>query len=1345
MLNNSYVKLKFLSLIFFGLILSSIDIFSLDNNFGLKIIRSNTSELILEYTPVLNGFNEIITQDGQHTFLPQIQGTFIEQAKSGTPSKIVFAKNITVPGKDNFIIDNIEIQRTQQIDKLMAPNAKIVKTDGLPDAAYLIDNSLYSNYSTDWVSLKYSGIARNRHIAQLSISAARYNSQSKQIEIPIKIIIKIGFTPSSSNSNFTTNDFDLPISINHNETKSWQIDNKSSILGKKTPEQLKVLSLGEWAKIAILSEGIYKIDASQLTSIGISIPKELVSTIKIFGNGGKELSEKVSDALKNSMNEQEIIVTTNQNGDLDNIKFYASPAYGFEFNGKDFNHYVNHYCDTNYYFLTYGGDPGKRAVPLETPQGEVKNSPLTYIERIFKQEELTIASAGGSGRRWFGASMPTRLFNNSLPNLDPTRKIFYRFSVAHRTPKDADYIISESGNQIISIPMDAVTGDYQDGFIKEGTAEIQASKLSSNNQSALFFDYQSPLGVGGTPFFNYYEIQYPRSLASLNNQISMFSDPLMDGITEYSINGFQGTNITGFETTNLSAPKLLNNISSTGGLFIFRSLLEKNNPKKFFVSSDFKNPSIEKITFGNLRTNLGNSEEIVITHPEFLESANKYKEYRSKQSNISVIVVNVYDIYNEFGSGVPDPTAIRDFIAFAYANWQVKPKYVLLWGDGHYNYKYIGLDATKFPNYLPPYESIEYSEALDALYSYTSDDYFARIAGDDDLTDIAIGRITIDSDVIGQWMVDKINHYENSSSNDLWRSSVTLVADDSWAGNGNSPDGNTHTDQSERLSKNYVPIDIQQKKIYLPQYPTENVPGGRRKPKVTEDLLSAVNIDGDLILNWIGHGNPRVWAHEEILERSQTIPKMLNLDKLFFLTAATCDYGRFDMPDIRSGAEEMLLSKTGGSIGSFASARIVISGDNAAINQQLWTNLFTRNPETGKFPTLGEAMYETKQSPSGYSQNGEKFHLLADPTLCLLTPTYQVRIDTINGISLADIKDSVIILKGLETIKLSASILPGISNNADTSFNGTAIVTMLDGDEEIFIPDINCTHDIIQHGGALNRSSYKVENGRFYAEFIIPKDISYSEGNGRLYTYAYTPDNRFAKGATTSYKIQGVKITDIQDKAGPAIKIFLDSRDFKEYDVVSEKPLLIVDLADESGINTTGRGIGHRLEAWFDDNPQSVNLTDNFKTSLENSRQGSAEKIIYGLLPGNHTVKVRGWDIYNNFSEAETSFIIADENSIVISDLINIPNPFSDITKFRFVYNVTPPFTSEIKIYSMTGNLIRTLGGTVSSLHSAEIDWDGLDENNREIAQGPYIYVLSITGANGNFKTAVGKLCFIKE
>lgn len=1321
----------------------SIEIYSLENNSGLKIIKSNTSELILEYTPMMDGFDEILTQDGQLTFLPQIPGTYIREAQSGSPSKIEIDKNITVPGKDGFFIDNIEVQGTQQINKLMAPSGKIINNEGFPDKTYLIDNTLYNTYSSDWASLKYSGIARNRHIAQLSITAARYNSKTHQIEIPKKIIIRIKFTSSFSNNNFTSDNFDLPISINHRETKSWQIENNSNFMAKKTPEQLKVLSSGEWAKIAILSEGIYRIDASQLSSIGISIPKELVSTIKIFGNGGKELSETVSDDLKNTMNEQEIIVTTNQNGDLDNIKFYASPAFGFEFNGKDFNHYVNHYCDTNYYLLTYGGETGKRAIPLSAPQGDVKNSPVSYIERFFKQEDLNIASAGGSGRRWFGASMPTRAFNNSLPNLDPSGKIFYRFSVAHRTPADADYIISESGNQLISISMDGVIGDYKDGFVKDATAELQASKLSSNNQSSLFFDYESPLGMGGTPFFNYYEIQYPRSLAALNNQVSMFSDLLMDGLTEYSINGFQGGNIIGFETTNLSSPKLLDNLSTTGGLFIFRSILEKNNPKKFFISSDFKKASMDKITISNLRTNFANAEEIVITHPAFVESANKYREYRSKQSNISVSVVNVFDIYNEFGSGIPDPTAIRDFIAFAYAYWQIKPKYVLLWGDGHYNYKYIGIDASKFPNYLPPYESLEFPGLLDALSSYTSDDYFARIVGDDNLTDISIGRITVDSDDNGKWMVDKINHYENSSARDLWRSSVTLLADDSWSGQ--ILDGTTHTEQSERLSKNYIPNDIQQKKIYLPEYPTENVPGGRRKPKVTEDLLSSVNIDGDLILNWIGHGNPRVWAHEEILERSQTIPKMLNLDKLFFLTAATCDYGRYDMPDIRSGAEEMLLSKVGGAIGTFASARIVISGDNAAINQELWTNLFKRNPDTGKFLTIGEAMYITKQSLSGSSPNGEKFNLLGDPALSLLTPNYRVRIDSINGINLADNKDSVIILKGLETIRLSASILPGNSDITDVSFNGTAIVTMLDGDEEIFVPDINCTHDILQHGGALNRSSYAVKDGKFTAEFIIPKDISYSDGLGRLYTYAYTEDNRFAKGATTSYKIQGVKITDIQDKAGPTIDIYLDSKDFKQNDVVSDNPLLIVDLADESGINTTGRGIGHRLEAWFDENPQSINLTDNFKTSLLNSRSGSAEKVIYGLLPGHHTVRVRGWDIYNNFTEAESSFIIANENEIVISNLINKPNPFSGRTIFNFVYNATPPFSAEIRIYSMTGNLVKTLSGTVSSIHSADMEWDGLDENNREIAQGPYIYNLFITGANGAFQTAVGKLCFIKE
>ena len=1101
----------------------------------------------------------------------------------------------------------------------------------------------------------------------------------------------------------------------------------------------KLLSNSPWIKIIIDSEGIFKLDRSLISSLGYSITPAEIPTIKIFGNGGEELSEIVSDASKNSLNEQPIYVIIDNNSELDAIYFYASPCFGFKFTGNEFKHYINHYTTLNYYFLTWGGDLGKRAeIPAKEFNSQVENYPTSYTSLKYFEEELNNAFVGGSGRYWFGGTIFPRTFTNVLDNLDRSGVINYRFSVAHRSSQSSgNFTVSESGNDLANIYLSASSGKYVDAFRQETNASLPASYISSDNRSILKFSYNNQQISSATPFFDWYEIQFPRSFVPINNEITFYNDPKLSGVTEFQINGFKD-NIFGFDVTDLSSPKVIKNSSSTGGMFIFRDSLEKNLPHRYFISSNIKIPSIEKTEFANLRTDFANTDVIIITHPDLYSSAEKFMKYRMGNSNLSVSLVRIDEIFNEFGSGIADPTAIRDFLAYTYAHWQKKPKYVILWGDGHYDYKNI---QSNTKNYIPPYESPDTVDVYDAVSSYTTDDYYARISGNDKNIDISIGRLPIASPDKGDWIVEKIKQYESSSSQDSWRTNITLLADDSWAGN-DSPNGATHTNQSETLSVNYLPKEIQQKKIYLVEYPTENVPGGKRKPRVTEDMVTRVNTSGTLLLNWIGHGNPRVWAHEEIFERGTTIPLMNNADKLFFLTAATCDFGRFDMPDIQSGAEELLMSKIGGAIGVFAATRVVFSGDNSIINNDFYKNLFIRDTITGLYSRLGDVMYKVKQRFN--DSNSEKFYLLGDPTMRILIPNYIVKIDSINGSALRSENDTIQ-LQALSNVRISARIINPVTLTADTTFGGTAIITTLDSDEKIAAIDFDGSiHNILKPGGALNRSSYKVINGSFSANFVIPKDISFTNERGKIYAYAYAPDKRYAKGFSQAFKISGINNNPYVDEKGPAISVYLDARTFTQGDYVNSIPLLIVDMADESGINTTGLGIGHRIEAWIDDSPNSIDLTDKFSTSLENSKAGSIEQILFGILPGQHTIKVRCWDVYNNYSIAYSYFRIAATNEVVIENLSNYPNPFTDNTTFIFKHNITPPFDAEIQISTVNGMLVRTLSQTINTLNEGTIYWNGMDSAGASISTGSYIYRLSLRGNNSISQNKSGILIFVK-
>lgn len=1311
------------------------------NRYSNFVINSSSqTELSVSYFPKILNYDTVSINDFIY-IIPSIESVFLEKDANGNPEYLFTIANITVPSEDNFTLAEAHAYYSNEET---GNTFNIVKNN--VGSWFAFDNFSNSNNNTPDISLNYDGIARNRHIANLRIKIAIINKTSTIITIPDRIDIKIKFSPEPKAplgyKIYKQEQDEYDFTLNHAIGNNWLFEPVSEIFSDKK-ESLLSVSSGTWVKVNIENEGIQRITSDMLNALGYKISNNDLNTIKVFGRDGESLPESVSMALEYQLNEIPLIIKTKSDGSLESIIFYATSAKGFKYFNDSFINYNNYYTNTNSFLLTWGGNPGKRLQIEEPPEGDVVNKPTNHIQREFYVEEFTNAFIGGSGRVWLGSNIfPLNFSPVILNNLDRStgNSILFRFQVAHRSTTSGTFKFFENKKELGSVLVYGDTDKYTDGIYKTVNLISPANQISADDRAWLSITYSNPEPAQATPFFNWYEIHYPKKLVAINNRVNFFSDPGFEGITEYNFSNFSGE-IIGLDVSDIKDIKQLKNLSNTGGVFNFRTNLKKNQPKKFFLASDFYIPKLEQIEFNNLRESKLNSDMIVITHPSLLNSANNYKTYRESKGIYKVTVVQTNHIFNEFAYGVPDPTAIRDFIAYAYNNWDIKPKYVLLWGDGHYDYKNnLRLNIT---NYVPPYESIEPSkDYYSATLSFTSDDFFARIVGDDRRIDLSIGRLPIDSPANGDWMVEKIKNYENNSSNDQWRTNITLVADDSRQ-SGSYGDQAQHTFASERLAKDYISEDFNIKKIYLPDYPTENIPNGRRRPRATEDLVSTINTSGTLILNWIGHGNPRVWAHEEVFDRDKTIPMMKNSGKYFFTTAATCDFGRFDMPDSRSGAEELVLSRIGGSIGIFSATRVVYAGWNEEINQSFYKELLNRKPSTKLYPTIGEAYYFIKQYK--INDNDEKYNILADPSIKLPIPDYIIYIDSLNGQFVGDNIDTVRI-KALSKVSLKARILSPFDSSHITDYNGTALISLKDSDYNIILKDIDGTlHNMTKNGGALHKGTYPVINGSIHAEFIIPEDISFLEGLGRINAYSYSDDNRFAKGSSRSFIVTGIdSILDVEPTK-PRIEIFLDSTTFIPGDIVSNNPILIVNLYDDYGINTTGNGIGHSIEAWVDNNPNSIDLTNQYSTSIGNAKFGTVRNQLFNLSPGLHTVRVRAWNVFNRFSVAETYFRIGEtKEGIIIVDLYSYPNPFSDNVFIRFRHNISEPFNATLKLFNSAGMEVKTIETEISSIHTSEINWNGRDNNGAVVNAGSYIYQLTLTDKRGNTSSKYGILIHLK-
>ena len=261
-----------------------------------------------------------------------------------------------------------------------------------------------------------------------------------------------------------------------------------------------------------------------------------------------------------------------------------------------------------------------------------------------------------------------------------------------------------------------------------------------------------------------------------------------------------------------------------------------------------------------------------------------------------------------------------------------------------------------------------------------------------------------------------------------------------------------------------------------------------------------------------------------------------------------------------------------------------------------------------------------------------------------------------------------------------------------------------------------------------------VNNGVFEFTFKVPKDIGYNYGLSRMSFYAENGEID-ASGYNGSLVIGGIDTNAEIDEIGPDMDLFLNDENFISGGISDNEPLLIVGVFDENGINTVGNGIGHDIELVIDDDfANSVVLNDYYEADLDTYKSGRINYQLTSLEPGDHKLKVKIWDNYNNSSEKELSFTVIDEKDMEINHVLNYPNPFTTQTSFYFEHNQNCDFLDvSIQIYTVTGKVVNRINRRIHNegFRSEGIIWDGRDEFGEKLSKGVYVYNLKVTNEQG--------------
>jgi hypothetical protein len=1104
-----------------------------------------------------------------------------------------------------------------------------------------------------------------------------------------------------------------------------------------------VLSKGEWYKFYIDTTGVFKLTKSFLNSIGVNTNNIDPRQIKIFGHGGSMLPLQNAANFPLDLIENAIQFIGEEDGVFNNddfILFYGEGPQGFNAESNTNN---NIFTDKTYYFINVSLGNGKRIQDLNQP---IDNPTLiinTFQE--YKFHEIDAFNLASLGRRWFGDRFDfdnEKIFDFEFLNIVTTEPIQLKVYTAAVGEVTTTMQLKVNGDILDNFSYSAINDPImatEDFFI--GSLNVSSETISVD----LNYDNNgNPSSVG---YLDYISIEATRALTYTGNQFLFKNNSvtLSSGVGQYDISNASAINQVWDVTDKYNINAIVNDNSNS--TFSFKAQLGEQRTYLALDNSHFFEPhkdSQSNVAIQNLKGTIFFNEQgqfedvdyIIIARKDMINQAERLAQINRKQYNLNVKVVELSTIYNEFSSGNQDVSAIRNFVKYVYdnaSNPENRIKYVCLFGDASFDYKdRLSVNT----NVVPSWNALS---SFSLTNSFVSDDFYGMMDDNEgsmqtsDKLDIAMGRILADTPQRAKELVDKVESYYMDEAFGSWRNSIVVISDDvdqNWEGILQETTNNI----GNAITQDKPFINVT--KVHSDAFVQDATAGGERYPLVNKSIFDAMEV-GALVVNYFGHGGEEGLAEERIFDKINA-QNLKNTCKLSCFVTVTCEYTKFDNPLRITAGEFLFRNKEGGAIGLITTTREIFVSVGVAINLTLDDYLFAFG--SYDYPSMAEALRLTKNDPavSGIAQRRLVF-FIGDPAMKLAFPKPNIRLTKIND---APITGNTDVLKALSHAKIEGEVVDA-SGNLLTNYNGVLTATIYDKNinrttlandrtrdvnGQLILLNFNTLGEIIFKGQAT------VKDGLFAFEFVVPRDIGFPVGNGKVSFYAKTESPaQDQAGASYNINIGGLDENAAEDNEGPNINLFMNDENFVSGGITNSGPTLLVKLKDENGINTSS-GIGHDISVILDgDETNPVKLNDYYLAEVDDFQQGTVSYPFRDLEPGLHTLTLKAWDVYNNSSTAEIQFIVFDENEeLVINNVLNYPNPFVNYTEFWFNHNSSQVLDVSVQIFTVSGKLVKTINGQtsggskVTSSLSKDLVWDGRDDFGDRIGKGVYIYKLTV-------------------
>ena len=1063
-----------------------------------------------------------------------------------------------------------------------------------------------------------------------------------------------------------------------------------------------VLKDGTIYKIGVVTDGVYRITFDELAAAGVDVNALNTNKISLFGNINGMLPEDNGAAAYDDLTEMDIIV------DDSGIMFYGQGAYTWKNNGNFFKYQTNYYSDTTFYFLKIDNqNDGKRMGVQPQDDGDYQNVVTSFVDRQY--HEIDSFNNFHMGRKWYGETVNIEegvmtipfVFKNILTEYQGLLDVCFvgaskvdgtvaRLKVDGIAVVD-DIKIQKSGNYSYGVEKEAKTNFNPSG----DTVEVELEIVSDNTASYLGLDYVS--------------ICAWRSLRYENEQLQFTINRNSHPIVELLNIDNVGEGAVVIDVSSPLSPKI-QDFSMTGNVAGFKRFLADNNSFVLFKNSDVMPvASMQYVDNQNVHS-ITNAEMLIITDKVFADQAEAIKTIHEEEDGLLSKVVFVDEIYNEFSSGSPDITAIRNFIKMVY---QRSPnlKYVLLFGRGNNDFKNVEGYGT---NFVPPYEAMN---SVNQLVAYVTDDYYGLLDIDEGEecaghVDIGVGRIPVLTTEEADVVVDKIRRYINDAkTRGQWRNEMLLLADDSKTYSKNCDEFEIMIDT--------MSTTVNINKIYADAYVRKKLSDGSFcYPDATASIIDKFD-EGIIMMAYLGHGGVRGLSKSNLF-KIKDIESLNNYYKLPFVVTGTCEFSAFDDASFVSAGEILYKMENGGAIGMYTTTRPTVANVNKIIIREFLKN--TYNNGNIKHMAMGDIVCLTKKANNNNISNYLSYVFFGDPALRFTYPAKKIVINKVNN-QLANTKISV---APMDTVRVEGWVA-NENGAVDAAFNGVVYPKMFDNKSTYTTlnnsGDAGNYHTFSDYSDILYDGGFSVVNGRFTCVFTLPRSVNNQNGDAKISFYALDTINDIdANGFFKNISVDGEPSLS-PDFEGP--EIILSWNDGH----------LSAALHDPQGICHYNSMIGRDIVIQVETNSMSKSLVvnDYYEQIVDDYTRGNVEIDLDFLEIGENIIDLKAWDTHGNSNSASITVNIVDDEAVKsMRNVVNYPNPFAESTCFTIDFdknNVTVDV--EIFIYDVVGRIVNTLEYNNLNENNLKMEWDGRDASGNHLPTGLYIYKVCMKDSDG--------------